>query len=81
MSGRGEVPLLNKDPRHEYASGVAFPGVKRPGREADHLIQFSAEVKNAWKYGGVFISFRTGRLERELQMVQLSATCSCMAIL
>jgi hypothetical protein len=27
-------------------------------------------------------SFRTGRLERELQMVQLSATgCSCIAIL
>jgi hypothetical protein len=31
---------------------------------------------------GVFKSFRTGRLERELQMVQLSATrCSCIAIL
>jgi hypothetical protein len=33
-------------------------------------------------YGGVSKSFRTGRLERELQMVQLSATgCSCVAIL
>jgi hypothetical protein len=32
-------------------------------------------------YEGVFKSFRTGRLERELQMVQLSATrCSCIAI-
>jgi hypothetical protein len=31
---------------------------------------------------GVTKSFRTGRLERELQMVQLSATkCSCIAIL
>jgi hypothetical protein len=31
---------------------------------------------------GVFKSFRTGRLERELKMVQLSATrCSCIAIL
>jgi hypothetical protein len=31
---------------------------------------------------GVFKSFRTGRLERQLQMVQLSATrCSCIAIL
>jgi len=31
---------------------------------------------------GVSKSFRTGRLERELQMVQLSTTrCSCMAIL
>jgi hypothetical protein len=33
-------------------------------------------------YEGVSRSFRTGRLERELQMVQLSATrCSCIAIL
>jgi hypothetical protein len=31
---------------------------------------------------GVFKSFRTGRLKRELQMVQLSATkCSCITIL
>jgi hypothetical protein len=35
-----------------------------------------------WTYEGVSISFRTGRLELELQMVQLSATrCSCIAIL
>jgi hypothetical protein len=34
------------------------------------------------KYEGVSKSFRTGRLERELEMVQLSATrCSCVAIL
>jgi hypothetical protein len=34
------------------------------------------------RYEGVSKSFRTGRLERELQMVQLSATrCSCIAIL
>jgi hypothetical protein len=33
-------------------------------------------------YEGVSKSFRTVRLERELQMVQLSATrCSCIAIL
>jgi hypothetical protein len=33
-------------------------------------------------YEGVSISFRTGRLERELQMVQPCATrCSCIAIL
>jgi hypothetical protein len=33
-------------------------------------------------YESVSISFRNGRLERELQMVQLSATrCSCIAIL
>jgi hypothetical protein len=28
----------------------SFPGVKRPGREADHSLQPSAEVKNAWSY-------------------------------
>jgi hypothetical protein len=33
-------------------------------------------------YGCVSRSFRTGRLERELQMLQLHATrCSCIAIL
>jgi hypothetical protein len=33
-------------------------------------------------YDGVSISFRTGRLGRELQQIQLSATrCSCIAIL
>jgi hypothetical protein len=33
-------------------------------------------------YEGVSRTFRTGRLERELQMVQISATsCSCSAIL
>jgi hypothetical protein len=29
----------------------SFPrGIKRPGREADHLPPLSAEVKNAWSY-------------------------------
>jgi len=33
-------------------------------------------------YDGVSESYRTGRLERELQMVQLPATrCSCIVIL
>jgi len=26
------------------------PGVKRPGREANHSLQSSTEVKNAWSY-------------------------------
>jgi hypothetical protein len=39
-------------------------------------------IKPKNKYEGVSRSFRTGRLERELQMVQLSAVrCSCIAIL
>jgi hypothetical protein len=28
----------------------SFPGVKRPGREADHSPPSSAEVKNVWSY-------------------------------
>jgi hypothetical protein len=28
----------------------SFPGVKWPGREADHSRPSSAEVKNAWSY-------------------------------
>jgi hypothetical protein len=31
-------------------TGRSFPGVKRPGREADHSLPSSAEVKNAWSY-------------------------------
>jgi hypothetical protein len=27
-----------------------FPGVKRPGREANHSPPYSAEVKKAWRY-------------------------------
>jgi hypothetical protein len=27
-----------------------IPGLKRPGREADHTPPSSAEVKNAWSY-------------------------------
>jgi hypothetical protein len=42
---------------------------------------WSSLLTNKIRYGSVK-SFRTGRLERELQMVQLSATgCSCIAIL
>jgi hypothetical protein len=31
-------------------TGVLSQGIKRPGREADHSPQASAEVKNAWIY-------------------------------
>jgi hypothetical protein len=41
-----------------------------------------AQCPKKQTHDGVSKSFRTGRLERELQMVQLSATkCSCIAIL
>jgi len=52
------------------------------------LFQFLVHPENPYSiqhlsiYEGVSKSFRTGRLERELQMVQLPTTrCSCIAIL
>jgi uncharacterized membrane protein len=45
-------------------------------------LRIAFEVVFALRYDGVSKSFRTGHLERELQMVQLSATrCRCIAIL
>jgi hypothetical protein len=35
-------------PPNQWVPGNITPGVKRPGREADHLTSSSAEVKNAW---------------------------------
>jgi hypothetical protein len=49
------------------------------------LRPFPSDTKNLWllfMYESVSKSFQTSRLERELQMVQISATkCSCTAIL
>jgi hypothetical protein len=51
----------------------------------DHLTPGNLVVAVWWnktRYEGASKSFRTGRLEREMQMVQLPATrCSCIAIL
>jgi hypothetical protein len=33
-----------------WVPGALSPGVKRPGREADHSPPASAEVKNTWTY-------------------------------
>jgi hypothetical protein len=35
---------------YTLGSGGCFPGVKRPGREADHSSPTSAEVKEMWIY-------------------------------
>jgi hypothetical protein len=34
----------------QWVLGAFSPGVKRPGREADHSPPFSAEVKKSWVY-------------------------------
>jgi hypothetical protein len=31
---------------YPMGTGVSFPGIKRPGREVDHLAPVSAEVRN-----------------------------------
>jgi hypothetical protein len=35
---------------YPVGTGALSPGVKRPGREADHLPLSNAEVKNTWSY-------------------------------
>jgi hypothetical protein len=46
------------------------------------LAQYTEDKINKAFYEGLSKSFRTGRVEREMQMVQLSSTrCSCIAIL
>jgi hypothetical protein len=37
-------------PPIRWVLGILSPGIKRPGREADHLSPTSAEVKNTWSY-------------------------------
>jgi hypothetical protein len=37
-------------PPTKWVPGVLSTGVKRPGREASHSAQSSAEVKNTWSY-------------------------------
>jgi len=37
-------------PPIQWVPGALFPGVKRPGHEADHSPPPSAKVKNAWSY-------------------------------
>jgi hypothetical protein len=37
-------------PPIQWVPGALSPGVKRPGREADHSPQTSAEVKKTWVY-------------------------------
>jgi hypothetical protein len=40
---------------YPMGSRDSFPGVKRPGREADHSPPSSAEVTNAWSYTSTVI--------------------------
>jgi hypothetical protein len=55
---------------------------KQQGDSEQRHVAATRQLRSQLQYVGVSKSFRTGRLEQELQMVQLSATrCSCIAIL
>jgi hypothetical protein len=47
---RNRPALGSTKPLIQWVSGALSLGVKRPGREADHLPPSSAAVKNAWRY-------------------------------
>jgi len=42
--------LAPTQPPIQWVPGAFTPGVKWPGRKADHLPPSSAEVKNLWRY-------------------------------
>jgi hypothetical protein len=52
-------------PPIQWVPGALTPGVKRPGREADHSLPTSAEVKNTWGYAPfpqyVFMAWSLGK--------------------
>jgi hypothetical protein len=76
-------PLVIEEHRACYPVGAGrlFPCGKAAGAWS-LLLPYSADVKIVQSYEGVSKTFRTGRLERELQMVQFSATkCSYISIL
>jgi hypothetical protein len=64
---------------------ILFKSVNIPKRTPNSWVNVATRISVSTKklsYEGVTKSFRTGRLEQELQMVQLSPTrCSCIAIL
>jgi hypothetical protein len=45
--------LRSTQPPIQWVAGVVFPGVKRPGREVDHSLPTSAEVKKMWIYTSI----------------------------
>jgi hypothetical protein len=89
--GQLYLPMHATRPAHSifpYLRGQYFPHVVHiPSLQLKCCTHFGSVGRNlqpqaSYRYEAVSKSFRTGRLERELKMVQLSATrCSCVAIL
>jgi hypothetical protein len=75
-------------PPIQLVPGALFPGLS--GRDVKLTTHFQVAPRlrmhgatpSLPQYEGESKSFRTGRLKRELQMIQLSATtCSCIVVL
>jgi hypothetical protein len=50
FSKSSRLALRSTQPPVQWVPGALSPGVKRPGREADHSPPTSAEVKKTWIY-------------------------------
>jgi hypothetical protein len=50
FTAASRVALGPTQPPIQWVSGALSLGVKRPGREANHSLPSSAEIKNAWSY-------------------------------
>jgi hypothetical protein len=77
---------VNRKKLISWSGSITFDpsGLGRFARIMNHYFRSLEGTKRLTTigYGGVSKSFRTGCMEGELQMVQLSATrCSCIAIL
>jgi hypothetical protein len=54
MVPTGSRPALGPTQRPiQWIPRALSLGVKRPGREADHSLPLSAEVKNVWSYNSI----------------------------
>jgi hypothetical protein len=50
LTTASRTALWPTQPPIQWVSGAISLGIKRPGREADHLPPSSAEVNNTWSY-------------------------------
>jgi hypothetical protein len=80
---RASETLVSYYGRHKPEDGDLKLMCRMASNSSPYIVKVrQLGVANVYVYEGVSKSFRTGRLERELQTVQLSATrCSCIAIL
>jgi len=74
----GIVPPPNRPDRlwgpHSILFGwyrVSFLRVQRPGREVNHLLPFSAEIKNEWSYTSLYMPSWHGQGELCLSLSPL----------